>query len=592
MYEVTAAYKAETKRAQRVEHIRGRVGNIAIDDHNFLSLEYSNRCTDTNDIRFGSAYVGQITAELINISIPRGSWQGLEIILEYGLELSELATEWIPVGVFTISEAVWTARGIKITAYDVMAKLDRPFTASTTYGTPFDLLSLAAELTGIELGQTQTEIEALPNGTELLGLYPNNDISTVRDFVSWIASACGAFATADRSGHLIIKSWGDLEVVDTLTAHDRIAGASFSDFTTAYSGITIEDQIAGGLKYYLVQDASGPVIALGANPLLQQGLDETKDAQRQAVANVAAGMNYTPFDAELLNNPAYDLGDLIYCEEGIAGDEPLTVCVMAINWRLKQTIDLRGFGKDPNLAAGKTKAEKALNGLKNKTSENEMIIHTFVNAQAIGLPDDIERDIISIDFSTIQPRTVLILHEINLDVEITDESGLATVQAFYYLNDTLESYSPVETYDEDGKHILSLMYPLDNLLGGTAYNWRVALKMNGGTATIGRGDARAILEGQGLLALDEFDGTLKFEDAVEAWAAMPGFEPISEELQIIRDEPQTITLSDSVASWAPMPDFAAFDYTFSITAEPVPAYLVDENGNYLTDENGNRLTTL
>lgn len=592
MYNVTDAFKAMMKRGQRVEHIRGRVGSIALNDHNFISLEFSNRCTDSNDVKFGSAYISQINAELINVSIPRGSWRGLELFLEYGLEISELATEWIPIGVFTISEALWTARGITVTAYDCLAKLDRPFTASTTYGTPFDLLSLAAELSGVELGQTQEEIEQLPNGSEFLGLYANNDITTVRDFVAWVASSVGGFATADRSGYLVIKSWADLTVVDTLTARDRIAGSSFSDFTTDYSGITIEDQIAGGLKYYLVEGATGPVIPLGSNPFLQNGLDEIKDAQRQRLANVAASVKYTPFSVSLLNNPSYDLGDLIYCESGVAGFEPLTCCVMAINWQLKQTVELQGFGKDPNLTAGKSRTDKALNGLKNQTSENEMIIHTFVNAQAIALRDEVETSIIKIDFTTLKPRTVLILHEINLDLEITDESGLATVQAFYYLNDDLESYSPVDTFDEDGKHIISLMYPLENLVSSSSYTWRVALKVSGGTATIGRGDAHAILEGQGLLALDEFDGTINLEDAVENWAAMPDFAPIVEDLQISSDEPNTLTFTDTAASWAPMPDFAPFGYTFNITAEPEPAYLVDENGNYLIDENGNRLTTL
>lgn len=592
MYNVTDAFKAMMKRGQRVEHIRGRVGSIALNDHNFISLEFSNRCTDSNDVKFGSAYIGQINAELINVSIPRGSWRGLELFLEYGLEISELATEWIPIGVFTISEALWTARGITVTAYDCLAKLDRPFTASTTYGTPFDLLSLAAELSGVELGQTQAEIEQLPNGSELLGLYANNDITTVRDFVAWVASAVGGFATADRSGYLVIKSWADLTVVDTLSNHDRIAGSSFSDFTTDYSGITIEDQVAGGLKYYLVEGATGPVISLGPNPFLQNGLDEIKDAQRQRIANVAASIKYTPFSVSLLNNPSYDLGDLIYCESGVAGSEPLTCCVMAINWQLKQTVELQGFGKDPNLTAGKSRTDKALNGLKNQTSENEMIIHTFVNAQAIALRDEVETSIIKIDFTTLKPRTVLILHEINLDLDITDESGLATVQAFYYLNDVLESYSPVDTFDEDGKHIISLMYPLENLVSSSSYTWRVALKVSGGTATIGRGDAHAILEGQGLLALDEFDGTINLEDAVESWAAMPDFAPFVEDLQISREEPDTLTFTDTAASWAPMPDFAPFGYTFNITAEPEPAYLVDENGNYLTDENSNRLTTL
>lgn len=588
MYQVSEAFREEMKRKQRVEHIRGLIGDIVVDDHNFLDLEYSNRCTDTRDVTFGSAYIGQIVANLINVNIPRGSWRGLPFSLSYGLELDDDVVEWVPVGVFTISEAVWTDHGIKVTASDILAKLDIAFNAGTTYGTLYDLLAYAAKMTGIELGQTEAELNALPNATDQLGLYPNNDITTFRDFVSWLASACGGFATANREGKLIIKSWGDLETVDTITAHDRIVGSNFSDYSTSYSGISLEDQESGGLEYYIASDAVGTVIALGNNPFLQYGVTDVKTAQRQALADVAASIRYTPFSISLLNCPVYDLGDLIVCDGGIAGDEPLTCAVMAINWQLKQTIELKGIGADPSLTSGKNKTDKALAGLKNKTSENEVVTHTFVNSQALTLKDDVEAQILKIMFSTVKPKVVSLFHEINLDLTITDESGIASCTAYYYLNGVLEGYQPVATWNNDGKHILSLMYFLKDLLSGSSNEWVVKLKIDGGTATIGRGDIHAILQGQGLVALGKFDGLIELSDEYEPLTLGIPLADLSDRLvSIEKITPIRITASDTISPYVlgiPLVELAEGNMT--LIAKPVQftRVLEDEETERITED--------
>ena len=236
MYQASEAFLAELKENARFEHIRGQIGSISFDDDNILAMSYSNRCSDTKDVSFGLAYVGQLTASLIDVNIPRGSWRNLEITIEFGLTLydenEDPYIEWIPAGHFFITEAVWTENAINITANDAMTKFDKAFNVTQSSGTIYDFLSLICTACGVTLGMSAASVAALPNGDQILGLYPKNDIKTHRDLLGWLANTVGGYATIDRFGHLILRSWADGSVVDTFTAADRITGSSFSDYET------------------------------------------------------------------------------------------------------------------------------------------------------------------------------------------------------------------------------------------------------------------------------------------------------------------------------------------------------------------------
>lgn len=510
MYQVSDAFKTAMKKAQRVEHVKGFVGSVAFTDENIISMSYSNQCTDTKDVKLGSARIGQLKAIFVGLSISRGEWRGKKIVLEYGLTLADETVEYIPVGTFKIAAAEWTETGVTVTAYDCLADLDDAFPFSTTSGYLYDLCKLAETITGVPFGLTKPECEELPNGTELLGLYPENDINTVRDYLSWVASCAGGFITADRQGRFIIKSFDECSLVDSFASRERVVGSVFSDYSTMYNGVSVTNN-DGTVEYYTGEGSlGGPSIAVGKNPLLQYGTEAVKARQRNAIADVAVGIAYTPFNIALLNCPVYDLGDLVECAGGVAGSSTLMCCVMSVDWTFKQTITLSGYGADPNLTAGKSATDKALAGLASKTKESDLVTHTYINAEAYDLDNHIHEPIVGISFATIKPCVVTMLHEVNIDLDIEDDE--ATVTAYYYLNDELQSYQPVGTFSENGKHIINLMYFLKTLTAGTAYDWRVELEVDGGTATIDRENVHAWLQGQGLVAVDEFAGTIHCED--------------------------------------------------------------------------------
>lgn len=508
MYSVSNNFLLALHKQAREERIRGKVGGHDFTDVNVTHLSYSNRCSDTSDLTLGSAYIGQIEIGFVNVPINRGSWKGQVITLEWGLVLADDSVEFIPIGVFTVTEASWSGTGVLIKASDNIAKFDSNFAVSATNGTPYDLLSMACKDCGVTLGMTVSEMESLPNGREVLSLYSYNDVKTYRDFIGWVAQTCGGFAYCDRFGRLKVKSFSSSVVVDSISEREREYSSIFSDFATSYEGISVVN-IDEKITEYYSNGNVGSVINLGSNPFLQFGTKETRYLERQTIADSLKDCKWVPFQSSVLSNMAYDLGDLLTCSGGIAGDEEIVCCIMSIEWEVKNLTSLRGFGADPSLSSGKSKTDKVINGLLSRTSENEVIFYTFENSQEFELGENEEEEIIKIRFATITPKTVNLWHEINLDVTSKRDDGLITCQVFYYLDDELLSYKPVTTWDNDGKHILTLLYFINGTEGGQAHEWSVVLKISGGTATIDRGDIHASLYGQGLVASDNWNGIIE-----------------------------------------------------------------------------------
>lgn len=590
MYNASEAFITALHKAARFEKLRGTVGSVSFTDENVISLSYSNRCSDTADISIGSCYIGQLEVTFCNMNIPRGEWRDKVITLEWGLVLADDSIEYIPIGVFTVAEATWSGTGVTVKASDNIAKLDKGTSVQTT-GDIYDLLNLACQECGLTLGVSRADIEAMPNGTEILSTYPQNDIKTWRDHVSWVCQCAAAFAYAGRDGKLMVKSWADLEVVDAFDDTQREYTSTFSDYATSYAGISIVD-IENQVTLYYSNGNTGSVINLGSNPYLQYGTKDTLLRMRQAIAYAIKDVKYTPFNSGILSNMAYDLGDLITCTGGIAGASTLTCCIMQFDWTSKQLTQLQGFGADPSLTSGKSKTDKNLDGLMKKVSENEVIIHTFVNASQFQLEEQTEQQIVDIRFATINPKIVNLWHEIELDVTADPEGdGVVTCQAVYYLDGEQITYSPITTWNNDGLHLMHLLYFLSELEPNQVHEWEVGLIINGGTATIDVGDIHASLYGQGLVATDEWDGYIEAEDLISvSFHGAFNVSGITDEVDFTWYDVESIVASDTIT--------VAFHGAFNISgiSEEVHIFMtigefywVDEDENNLVDENGDAL---
>ena len=519
MYPVSNAYieKISEQPKDLIRRIRGTVDNVPFTENDLVngSFSYVDKCLNSADINLGGVFIGQIQMTFLpsfGTKIARGTWHGRTVTCNIGLLVDPDNDTWesVPIKPFTIDEANHSKNGISIKAYDSMRDFDKPFNMATSSGSLYDFAALACQVCGVTLGLTEVQMQALPNGTETLALYPNNDCETWRDLISWIAVSLGGYACINRNGALEFRVWHDTADIE-MDVNDRSVGGSWSDFTTYYTGLSIVNIEDETTSYYSVDPDTGLTMNLGSNPLMQYGSNETKTRQRMAILNALQSFVYVPFNSSGYLDPCFDLGDVVEYTDGLAGASSIC-CIHKMEYKYSKGMSLVGFGKNPALFGAKSKTDKNIAGLLSKSSENENITYTFTNSNELEIGEDEQTSILKIRFATINPKTIKLFHEIDFDLAIEDPDGDAEITAYYYLDDDLISFTPVSSWNNEGMHILPLMYFLENLEGGRQYTWEVKLQSSGGTATIARDNIHAFIEAQGLVATDKWDGIIDVSD--------------------------------------------------------------------------------
>lgn len=143
----------------------------------------TSQCCGNAEIEIGTVYAAELGISLFS-SIDRYTLEGATVRIFYHLQLAGVTYETVPMGIFEVSEANRTRRCLEIKAYDYMLRFEKHSNGFETVGNAYALLSLCCKACNVELAHTQEEIEAMPNGAEMLSIYPENDIETYRDAFS------------------------------------------------------------------------------------------------------------------------------------------------------------------------------------------------------------------------------------------------------------------------------------------------------------------------------------------------------------------------------------------------------------------------
>lgn len=525
MYAVSDEYKDAMKKPVQRFRMTGTVSEKQFTDENILkgSFSITNQCCDDAEMKIGQVYVGELNVTLTNLNLEKYSMMNKAIKPVFGRMLRFAEYEDIPLGVFNISEAEWTAAGLVIKAYDNISKLDKDCTVTSSIGKPYELALLACESCEVELGTTEEEFAAFANGEEILSMFPENDVETWRDFVSWIAQTCACFATCDRFGKIVFRPYGT-EIVDTIDPQHRFSGGSFSDYETRYTGVSVVNIADKTTTYYGVEPDDALTYNLGSNPFLQYGLKETLEKTRRAVLNGLQSIRYVPFRVQMIGDPVYDLGDVLSFTDGIADSEKL-FCLTKYTFNYNGKYEIQGVGKNPKLASARSKVDKNLAGILGQINTKDIIFYNFVNAYGYTIGDGQKTKIISLDYTSQSGGTAefkaFVLLSSAATVPVTPEGETPapagyTIAKVTYVIDTAEisTYCPIETY-LDGSHALFLYYPITNITNNEVSRMEVYLEVSGGTIEIGQGQILANVSGQGLAAkLGDWDGKLEFQEAI------------------------------------------------------------------------------
>ena len=512
MYNVSQAYKTAMQAQVTTTRLTFTVNGVSYTEENILrgSFHISNQCTDTSDITLGAVYTGQLSATLRGIEIQRNNWAGSVIAPTFQLFVGNNTWESVPLGIYVVKEATHTASGVDIKAYDYMTKLDKNISLQQTAGYLHDFLAVCAEDCGLTLGQTEQQIKALPNGNVYFTYFADNDVETYRDLVSWIAQTSGGFATINRAGQLEIRTYKtSADSVDTLGTSGRLQGAGFSDYITSYTGVSYVDIASKMTRYRGSESDTGMSMNLGQNPFLQG----TASITNTAVANILTAIGsiqYVPFKASnSVRDVAYDLGDIIIMENGLAGSEAIC-CVQRYDFNLHGRYEFQGYGKNPEQANAKSKTDKNIAGLLAETNANEMAYYEYRNVRAITVGDGQNVTIARVKLATKIDTRCQIHINVCLSAEDTDDNDITYATVTYMIDNYQATLQPEETYI-DGNHVLHLMYVLQMTANAIVY-FIVKLKASSGVITIGAEGLWIFASGLGLVGDGKWNGELDIEE--------------------------------------------------------------------------------
>lgn len=544
MYPVSEEYKKAISESSRSFFWTGEITTTQGKKYTFENKDIvkgsgyiSRQCSGSSEIELGSVYAAELGISLFS-NVDRYSLEDAVITLTFHLKVGDDTYEEVPMGVFYVAEANRKIKTLELKAYDAMLNLEKNFNKGLSSAFPYDFLTLLAKACKIELAQSREEIEALPNGTELLGIYQENDIETWRDFLYYLAQTLGCFSMIDREGKLVLIQYGK-ESSKTVDSRHRYT-STFSDFVTRYTAVSSTNKKTDIAEYYSVSPDDGLTMNLGVNPLLQFGLEETRNRIINNILTALKIVEYVPFESDTIGDPALDLGDVIRFTGGHA-DETKRSAITSIETKINGKQTIKCVGKNPRLSSAKSKNDKNIAGLESSISENRLSIYTYVNALKINIGAE-KTSIINIEFASGDETNAEFHAEVILDVksqsvsrsieaettiEIDEESKVITLPVnwsedgktlltAYYVVDgkEVEQFHPSETWFS-GKHLLNLYYPIMEMQANELHTFEVLIELTNGTATIEPQNAMASISGQGLGAQERWDGRITVEDEIK-----------------------------------------------------------------------------
>ena len=375
MYSASATFLTKIKSNTRKLNWSGTIttagGSVySLDLENIVSGSIT-RSISSQELNVGTAYASTASMELILPGVSR--YELYNGILELSCSIDGASDE-IPMGVFTISEANQTADHITIKAYDDMVKFDKVnFNPALNIGiqNPFGWLMDMCTACGVVLGSSFSDIEALPNGRRQTGFADIvSDARTWRDVLAYLVAYLGGFAYIGRDGRLDIGSYGSTSN-DTVPASFRYR-SNLSDFRPTFDGLYATYKDGGVQEYVYNTNSGGLVLNLGVNPFLQFNDNQNRVDALQEIIDSWDGVYYVPYSAEMPLVPIYDVGDILT----FTGNQASTYdygAITAITYNINGTMNVNCAGDNPILAEAQDRFSKTLEGLSSNYSNGQEI---------------------------------------------------------------------------------------------------------------------------------------------------------------------------------------------------------------------------
>ena len=472
MYNVSDNFKSTIKSQNRKSTIYGVLTTTngteyLLNDGNIIkdSLYITNQIVNNSKLCFGAVYAGECGL-VINSTIDRYSLFGATITLNFLLELANGTDERLPLGVFNVDTPERIGSKIKLTAVDNMSKFDVSVNEDVN-GTWYELLSYISNKCGVELAQTQEELEALHiNATNQNYTIQQDKIDTYRDALSYLCIVVCANATINNVGKLKIVQYAT-SACDSNDRATRLNNCKFSDYTTRYAGVKARFFANENYAPYTAKnpDINGLVLDLGDIPIVG-GTNDSKNDTIKAMMETITQIAYVPATLYIASNPAYELGDMITCENVNNTNDSVNTYVMAYkyDYRKKETINC--YGDNPLLQNIKGKNDKQFSSMESQLSSKDMVIINATNAKEISIGQEL-KDIATLNFSVNADCRPICIFTVSFSIDVDGYVEFSLYNGLVALENTT-----YKGYYEAGEHFATFMY-LDDMKQGDRRSLRV-----------------------------------------------------------------------------------------------------------------------
>lgn len=481
MYPVSQAYRTAID-SGAVQHIRCTIAagstklrfGYGYDDGDLIgSPSIDRQCVDNPEVyAFGQLYVGAAEVVVSIDDVDESIFEGGELSLSFGVDISGSDDpEWVPLGVWDISEAVCeaisgTVKRIRIRGLDHLNRL-KVEPSYKGVGALFldDIMEMVEEETGVQFAQTDLEIRTLigdrapksPGTVVKAKMAP-----TFWDEIAYIAQLIGGWAIADRQGKILFRKPEQTAVL-TIPANKRftaqISEKNYAPYFFRYSTEGFTRQLLG------LGAETGSELSFSDNGYIY-GLDEGNyvniiDSWLVPIVHKYPGIKWYPGTISWYGDPALDLGDTVILIDGVAGETPKKFLICAESWKFRspQTLISGGAPKSTDTASSSSSGSGGSSASYVPTARPKTI-----NAVELDkLPGDLyaaERTIANGGYSGGSDGYKFVHFNVNLQGSETGE-----VSAKVYHDEIAQDFLPRISLVADGYATLSFSVPISSAAG-------------------------------------------------------------------------------------------------------------------------------
>ena len=340
----------EFKTKVKVTLVNGTILNFDNDSIMSGGLKINDATSGESSLSIGSAIINSTTIKLNNFNgqLDYYDFINATVVVEVGLQLST-RVEYLKKGTYTVDDANSIGGIVILDCLDNMYKFDTPFS-----GVNISFPCTASQLLRAVCLYCQVSLQTVSfiNSNHVIDRKPNDEATTCREIISYIAQLSGNFARININGSLELK-WYDMSafeqsdnleggVFDNDTPYstgDHVDGGDFTfSETEHYDGGTFkqmdkyhhiyalnqstvgtDDVVITGIQventsseseYSVLFGSQGYVLSISNNPLIQSKTDATTIAN--TIGAKIVGMRFRTFSADTISDPSIEAGDPCY----------------------------------------------------------------------------------------------------------------------------------------------------------------------------------------------------------------------------------------------------------------------------------------